>query len=44
MDQSYSNTYEDSRKLGKHLSMDERGCIQALHLSNPEHFTPPVRV
>jgi len=31
MDQSYSNTYEDSRKLGKHLTLDERGCIQALH-------------
>ena len=31
MDQSYSNTYEDSRKLGKHLTLDERGCIQTLH-------------
>jgi len=31
MDQSYSNTYENSRKLGKHLSLDERGVIQILH-------------
>ena len=31
MDQSNSNTIETSRKLGKHLTLDERGMIQALH-------------
>ena len=31
MDQSHSNTIETSRKLGKHLTLDERGMIQALH-------------
>lgn len=25
MDQSHSNTIETSRKLGKHLTLDERG-------------------
>ena len=31
MDQSNSNTIETSRKLGKHLTLDEREMIQALH-------------
>ena len=31
MDQSNSNTIEGSRKLGHHLTLDERGMIQALH-------------
>ncbi|WP_243642185.1 helix-turn-helix domain-containing protein [Pectinatus cerevisiiphilus] len=31
MDQSHSNIYANSRKHGKHLSLDERGIIQALH-------------
>ena len=31
MDQSHSNTIEPSRKPGKHLTLDERGIIQALH-------------
>lgn len=31
MEQLHSNTIETSRKLGKHLTLDERGMIQALH-------------
>src|SRR5574344_3107406 len=31
MDQSNFNTIEGSRKLGHHLTLDERGMIQALH-------------
>ena len=31
MDQLNSNTDIISRKRGKHLSLDERGAIQALH-------------
>ena len=31
MDQSHSNTIEDVRKSGSHLSLEERGMIQALH-------------
>lgn len=31
MDQSHSNIYANSRKHGKHLSLDERDIIQALH-------------
>ena len=31
MDKSYSNTIEEARKAGKHLTQDERGMIQALH-------------
>ena len=31
MDQFQSNTIETSRKPGKHLTLDERGIIQALH-------------
>ncbi len=31
MDQSHFNTIEDIRKSGSHLSLEERGMIQALH-------------
>ena len=31
MNQFHSNTIETSRKTGKHLTLDERGIIQALH-------------
>ena len=31
MDYAYSTTTEDIRKSGKHLTLDERGQIQALH-------------
>ena len=31
MDQFRFNTIETSRKTGKHLTLDERGIIQALH-------------
>ena len=31
MEQLHSNTIETSRKPGKHLTLDERGIIQALH-------------
>jgi len=31
MNHSHSNTNQDIRKSGKHLSLDERGMIQALH-------------
>ncbi len=31
MDQSHFNTVEDVRKSGRHLSLEERGMIQALH-------------
>ncbi len=31
MDQSNFNTIERSRKQGHHLTLDERGMIQALH-------------
>ncbi len=31
MDQTYFNTIEDSRKSGSHLSLEERGMIQAMH-------------
>ena len=31
MEQLHSNTIETSRKLGKHLTLDEMGMIQALH-------------
>lgn len=31
MDQFHSNTIETSRKPEKHLTLDERGIIQALH-------------
>ena len=31
MNQFHSNTIETSRKPGKHLTLDERGIIQALH-------------
>ncbi|WP_353887997.1 helix-turn-helix domain-containing protein [uncultured Mitsuokella sp.] len=31
MDQSYFNTIEETRKSGRHLSLEERGMIQALH-------------
>ena len=31
MDQFHSNTIETSRKPGKHLTLDERGILQALH-------------
>lgn len=30
MDQTYFNTIEDVRKSGRHLSLEERGMIQAL--------------
>lgn len=31
MDQSHFNTIEETRKSGRHLSLEERGMIQALH-------------
>ena len=31
MDQSYFNTIEETRKSGRHLSLEERGMTQALH-------------
>lgn len=31
MEQTYFNTIEDVRKSGRHLSLEERGMIQALH-------------
>ena len=31
MDKSHFNTIEDVRKSGRHLSLEERGMIQALH-------------
>ena len=31
MDKSHFNTIEDVRKSGSHLSLEERGMIQALH-------------
>ena len=31
MDQSNFNTIQDVRKAGSHLSLEERGMIQALH-------------
>ncbi len=31
MDQSHFNTVEDVRKSGRHLYLEERGMIQALH-------------
>ena len=31
MDQSNFNTIEDVRKSGSHLSLEERGMVQALH-------------
>ena len=31
MDQSHFNTIEETRKAGRHLSLEERGMIQALH-------------
>ena len=31
MDQSHFNTIEETRKFGRHLSLEERGMIQALH-------------
>ena len=30
MDQSHFNTIEETRKSGRHLSLEERGMIQAL--------------
>ena len=36
MEQLHSNTIETSRKPGKHLTLDERGIIQALH--QQEHY------
>ena len=31
MDQAHFNTIEDVRKSGRHLSLEERGMIQALY-------------
>ena len=31
MDQSHFNTIEETRKSGRHLFLEERGMIQALH-------------
>ncbi len=31
MDHTHSNTIEEVRKSGRHLSLEERGMIQALH-------------
>ena len=31
MDRSHFNTIEETRKSGRHLSLEERGMIQALH-------------
>lgn len=31
MNQSHFNTIEETRKSGRHLSLEERGMIQALH-------------
>lgn len=31
MDHTYSNTNAEVHKLGRHLTLDERGMIEALH-------------
>jgi len=31
MNQSHFNTIEETHKSGRHLSLEERGMIQALH-------------
>ena len=44
MEQLHSNTIETSCKPGKHLTLDERGIIQALHQQGHSLNQRPRRI